>query len=305
MRAIVHDPSATHGLRLTEVADPRAAPDQALVAVEAVSLNSGETRYVAEMRAPGEVPGWDAAGTVLEPAADGSGPSAGARVIGFDWAGGWAQRRAIDARELAVVPDTVGLGDAATLPCAAVTALRALRPLGDVLGRRVLVTGASGGVGRFAVQLAARAGAHVLAAVGSPARGEGLREIGAAEVVVGTDGVDADLHGVIDNVGGALLTAAFAHLAPGGLALAVGSSSGEQFALDLEAERRRAGGTRLQIMTRGTDSAADLALLLDLLAAGTLDPHVGLRTSWENLDDAVDALFGRRVAGKVVLDVDA
>ena len=58
-------------------------------------------------------------------------------------------------------------------------------------------------------------------------------------------------------------------------------------------------------MTRGTDSAADLTLLLTMLATGTLDPHIGLRAPWDDLDDAVDALFGRRVAGKVVLDVGA
>ena len=203
MRALVHDPSAPFGLARAEVAEPVPDPHQALVAVEAVSLNSGEVRYVAEMYAPGVVPGWDSAGTVVQPAADGSGPPEGARVAGFDWRGGWAERRAIPAGELAVVPDGVELGAAATLPCAAVTALRALRPLGDVLGRRVLVTGASGGVGRFAVALAARAGAHVVASVGSLGRGEGLREAGAAEVVVGVDGVDAPFAGVIDNVGGA------------------------------------------------------------------------------------------------------
>lgn len=76
--------------------------------------------------------------------------------------------------ELAVLPDAVDTGTAAALPVAGVTALRALRGLGPLLGRRVLITGASGGVGRFAVQLAARAGAHVIAAVGSAARGAGL-----------------------------------------------------------------------------------------------------------------------------------
>ena len=86
--------------------------------------------------------------------------------------------RAVDVGELAVVPDEVELAAAAAVPVAGVTALRALRRLGSVVGRRVLITGASGGVGRFAVQLAAQAGAHVVAAVGSPARGEGLDDVG-------------------------------------------------------------------------------------------------------------------------------
>ncbi|MDL5157841.1 zinc-binding dehydrogenase [Actinomycetospora termitidis] len=305
MRALVHDPAARVGLALAEVAEPEPAADEALVAVGAVSLNAGETRYVAQMRAPGEVPGWDAAGVVVRAAADGSGPPVGARVVTFGWGGAWAERRAVPIAETALVPDGVDLGDAATLPVAGVTALRALRGLGNVLGRRVLVTGASGGVGRFAVQLAAAMGAEVVAAVGAPARGEGLREIGATEIVHGEEleGLTADVAGVVDNVGGPLLARAFARLEPGGVVQAVGSSSEQPLVLDLEAERRRAGGTRLEIMTRGADSAADLTALVGLLAAGRLDPHVGLRRPWTDYEETVDALLGRRVAGKVVLDV--
>lgn len=84
-----------------------------------------------------------------------------------------------------MLPDDVDFGSAAALPVAAVTALRAVRALGPVVGRRILITGASGGVGRFAVQLAALAGAHVVAVVGSPERGTGLPELVDAEVVVG------------------------------------------------------------------------------------------------------------------------
>lgn len=305
MRALVHDPSARVGLAFAEVAGPEPAAHEALIAVSAISLNAGETRYVAQMTRPGGVPGWDAAGVVTTAAADGSGPPAGTRVVTFGWNGAWATHRAVSTGELAVVPDDVALGDAATLPVAAVTALRALRPLGNLLGRRVLVTGASGGVGRFAVQLAAAMGADVVAAVGSPDRAAGLVEIGAVEIVHGPalTGLTGPVAGIIDNVGGPLLANAFAQLEPGGLALAVGSSSEQPLVLDLEAERRRAGDTRLQIMIRGADSAADLRILVGLLAQGSLDPHVGLRLPWESFEEAVDALLGRRVAGKVVLDV--
>jgi NADPH:quinone reductase len=305
MRALVHDPAGRNGLAFAEVDEPAPAGGEAVIAVAAVSLNAGETRYLAQMCRPGDVPGWDAAGTVVAAAADGSGPPPGTRVVTFGWRGAWATRRAVATTELAVVPDAVDLGEAATLPVAAVTALRALRPLGSVLGRRVLVTGASGGVGRFAVQLAAAMGAEVVAAVGSPARGAGLAEIGAAEIVHGPDltGLTGDVAGIVDNVGGAVLARAFSRLAPGGIAQAVGSSSEQPLVLDLEAERRRAGGTRLEIMTRGADSADDLAALVGLLAAGTLDPPVGLRAPWSEVGDAVEALLDRRVAGKVVLDV--
>src|SRR5262245_2478226 len=165
MRAIVYDPGAPHGLRPSMAPDPVPGPHEALVEVHAIALNFGEVAFLAERRQPGEVIGWESAGVVLEAAADGSGPPAGARVAGFGPAGGWAERRAMSVDELAVVPDAIELGAAAAVPVAGMTALRALRALGPVTGRRILVTGASGGVGRMAVQLAARAGAHVIAAV--------------------------------------------------------------------------------------------------------------------------------------------
>lgn len=306
MKALLVDDAARTGLVLVqEVPEPQPGPAEALVGVQAVSLNAGETRYLRQMFHTGEIPGWDAAGVILAAAADGSGPPAGTRVVTFGWRGAWATRRAVATAELAVIPDRVDLGDAATLPVAAVTALRALRPAGNLLGRRVLVTGASGGVGRFAVQLAAGMGAEVVAGVGNPARAEGLAQIGASEIVYGEhlEGLTSDVAIVIDNVGGPLLARAFARLEPGGLAQAVGSSSGQPFVLDLESERRRAGGTRLQIMSRGAHSAADLSILVEMLAAGRLDPHIGLRTDWADHAAAVDALLDRRVAGKVVLDV--
>ena len=303
MRALVHDPGAPGGLRLADAPDPRPGPAEALVEVGATSLNFGELAFMAERRAPGEVPGWDAAGVVVRAAADGSGPPAGARVVTFSPSGAWARLRAVPTDELAEVPDGVDLGAASALPVAGVTALRALRRLGPVLGRRVLVTGASGGVGRFAVQLGARAGARVVAAVGSPARGEGLRELGAAEVVVGLEGVEGRVAGAIDNVGGPQLAQALALLEPGGLVLSVGQASLQPTTIDFEATRMRSGGARIEAFTVGTGFGPDLAVLVELLAAGALDPQIGWRGPWERVAEAVAALLGRRVRGKAVLDV--
>ena len=75
MRALVHDPGVAHGLRLGEAPDPRPGAGQALVRVEATSLNFGEVAFLADHVGSGEVAGWDAAGTVITPAADGSGPA--------------------------------------------------------------------------------------------------------------------------------------------------------------------------------------------------------------------------------------
>ncbi|WP_242905761.1 zinc-binding dehydrogenase [Actinomadura terrae] len=303
MRALVHDPDAPQGLRIGEVADPRPERGQAVVEVRAVSLNFGEVADLALRTEPGGVSGWDAAGVVVEAAADGSGPEVGSRVVTWGPAGAWAQLRAVDTAKLVTVPDTVDLGVASALPVAGVSALQALRGLGPVIGRRILVTGASGGVGRYAVQLGALAGAHVIAAVGSPERGTGLAELGAAEVVVGLDNVTEPVFGVLENVGGALLAQAYGLLADGGIVQSIGHASGGSTMIDFEAARHR--GSRLRIEAYRLDWAfgPDLTYLLQLLDQGRLDPQIGWRGSWDRVAEAAAALLERRIRGKAVLDV--
>ncbi|MDF5751177.1 zinc-binding dehydrogenase [Spongiactinospora sp. TRM90649] len=133
---------------------------------------------------------------------------------------------AVPTDAVAEVPTGVDLADAAALPMAGVTALRTVRSR-DILGRRVLITGAAGGVGRYAVQLAALGGAHVIASVGSPARAQGLAELGASQVVVGLTGIDRPIDLILDKVGGPQLAAAWALLAEGGVIRTIGSASEE------------------------------------------------------------------------------
>jgi len=304
MRAEIYDPQARANLRLADVDEPAAAESEAVIQVRATALNFGEVHFLDRMRKPGEVPGWDAAGVVVQAAADGSGPPVGSRVVGFHGAGGWAQRRTVPTENLAILPDSVEFGPAAALPVAGVTALQALRRLGPVVGRRVLITGASGGVGRFAVQLAARAGAHVVAAVGSEARGAGLRDLGAAEVVVGLADITEPVLGVLDNVGGQLLAEAFSLVGDGGSAQSIGMASNQPTTIDFEAERLSGAQKSLEPFTVRTPFGADLGHLVALLAAGEIDPQIGLRSSWNEVSDAAAALLDRRVAGKAVLDVD-
>jgi NADPH2:quinone reductase len=301
MRALVVDPAAPAGLRLGEAPDPVPGPGQVLVDVRHTSLNYGEAASAANQE-PGTVLGWDASGIVAEPAADGTGPAAGTAVVSFGAAGGWAQRRAVSVGELAVVPDTVDLGRAAALPVAGVTALRALRAAGSLLGRRVLVTGAAGGVGAFAVQLAAIGGAQVIASVGSRSRGEGLTELGARQVVVGLDTVSEPVDVVIENVGGHHLVRAFELLAPGGSLQSIGGTSGEPSAFPPYAT---VGPPKsLNAFTAGDLFGSDLAYLLALLAAGKLRAEVGWQGPWQDAPKAVAALLSRQIRGKAILDVE-
>jgi NADPH:quinone reductase len=305
MRALVYDPDADHGLELGEVPEPDPGPSEARVRVAAMSLNFADVAFLQDRQAPGAVPGFDASGVVIAAAADGSGPPAGTRVVTFGWSGAWAEQRSVDTTEMAIVPDGVDLGIAAAIPVAGVTALRALRQLGSLIGRRVLITGASGGVGRFAVQLAARAGAHVVAVVGSPERGEGLTALGAAEVVVGVDSVSGPVYGALDNVGGRTLAEVFALLEPGGSVQSVGMASLEPTTIDFEQARLRGGDTRIETFAVGPGFGRDLELLVGLVASGQLDPQVGWRGPWEKAADAAAALLGRKVRGKAVLDVSS
>jgi NADPH:quinone reductase len=308
MRALVARPSAPHGLELEEVDPPEPARDEALVEVRAVSLNRGEVRRL-PARAEGSVPGWDVAGVVARPAADGSGPAAGERAVGLVAEGAWAELAAVPTARLAALPDGVSFEAAATLPVAGLTAMRALDVAAPLLGRRVLVTGAAGGVGRVAVQLAHSAGARVTGVVGSSGRGEGLAELGADEVITELAEQGEPFDAILESVGGASLAAALQRVAPRGIVVSFGNSSGAPTTFDVSRFYPRSGarlyGLRVfDELERHGSGGRDLRFLADALAEGRLDPQIGMTASWREPAPALEALIERRVRGKAVLTID-
>jgi len=301
MRALIADRSVTAAVRLADVAEPVVRPGQVLVEVHHVSLNYGDLNDARSGRVPpGGVLGSDLAGTVVRAAAEGGGPAVGARVVALTSAA-FAERAAVEVSALAEVPQSVDLAEAAALPVAGVAALQALRAGGLLEGKRVLVTGASGGVGRFAVQLASQAGAYVIASVGSLSRGQELAEAAADEVVVGLRDVTRPVDLVLDNVGGPQMVAAWELLATGGSLQSIGWTSGEPAVFP--AYSTVGPPKSLTSFLIGGETGADLATLVRLVAVGGLSVEIGWRGSWERVAQAAEALVGRRVNGKAVLDL--
>lgn len=301
MRALVVDHSEAGPVRFADVEEPVPSTGEALVEVRHISLNFGELNYVEQWPA-GAVHGHDASGVVVRAASDGSGPPEGTRVAVGMAPHAWAERVAVGTASLGTVPEGVELADAAALGIAGVTALRVLRTR-SLLARDVLITGASGGVGHFAVQLAALAGARVTALVGSPERAAGLRELGADRVLTDLAGTEERFDLVLDTVGGPVVAQAWSSLAEGGTIHLVGHSSGQETTFPSGA--LFGFGEPRTIATYGdmTPTGGELTDLLGLMAAGRLAAPVGLRGDWRDVGDAVRALFARKVHGKVVLDV--
>lgn len=317
MRALLpaSGPDPEAAVVLGEAAEPEPTEDEIVLAVEAFSVNRGETFQLdgqLDRRWPGWRPGKDVAGTVVRAAADGSGPAVGERVVAHPPAYGWAERVAVRAADTARLPDSVDAVTAAALPLAGLTALRLLRAAGPVAGRRVLLTGASGGVGHYVTELAAASGAAVTVVSATEERAARLLELGAVRAVTKVTEAEGPFDVVLESVGGESLPAALARLAPGGLLVWFGQASRESAVLDFFGFFKGPNQARLAHFdyTRpGPGDAAaggygaDLATLVRLVESGRLHPEIDAVRDWSQTGAAIAALRARRVRGNAVLTV--
>jgi NADPH2:quinone reductase len=307
-------------LEPTEVPDPIAAAGEVVIDVAAADVlwveamirrgHGGEYFRVT----PPYVPGNGVAGVVR---AVGDGVDAGwldRRVAAHTGErGGYAEQTVVAASELSAVPDGLDLRDAAALLHDGPTALALFEGLEIDRGDRVLVVGASGGLGIVAIQLARGRGARVVAVARDERKLERIRElepdalidsedsdwVEQARAALGGAGADA----IIDNIGGSVGEAAFAAIAPGGRFSAHGSPSGRFAAIDpAEAERR---GVTLRGIRDVHFSAAELKRLTEQAlaeaAAGRIRPIIGQTFPLSEAADAHAAIEDRRVFGKTLL----
>lgn len=343
MKAMI--PDGQRSVRLADVAEPVPGPDEAVIKVEAFSVNRGETVLLGKPRDNWR-PGKDIAGTVIAAAADGSGPALGSRVVGHPAAGGWAERVAVDTASLAELADDTSPNgvspkaassestssetassetassestssestssgaaiDAATgaaLPLAGLTALRLLRLTGYPAGRRLLITGASGGVGHYLTELAVAAGAEVTAVSATPERGARLRELGAT-TVTSIEDARGWFDVAMESTGGNNLAAVRRKVRPDGLVIWFGQATGEPVTLDFfdwVADTTGARIVQFDYMRSDRSTGDDLTTLIRLVSQGRLHPELGAVRPWHETPQVIDDIRGRRLRGNAVLTV--
>ncbi|WP_340640802.1 NAD(P)-dependent alcohol dehydrogenase [Nocardioides glacieisoli] len=300
-------------------------PDEVLLAVRAAGVSRGVwhmmtglpyiVRLVGGLRRPRRAtPGMDVCGDVVQLGSRVSGFQLGQRVFGIA-RGSFAEYAVAKASHLTPAPPELTDAQAAVTAESGLTALQALDAAGITtntgVGCRVLVVGAAGGVGSFAVQLAALSGAEVTA-VCSGSKAAFTADLGAARII-DYRVTDPLLQGtrydvILDVAGGRKLSDLRASLAPRGTLVFVGNESGAKWTGGFERPfayqvRMALRSQRFVNLLVRTDSA-DLARLADLASRGGLRPRIHASFPLAGVRDALEELTSGSTAGKIALRID-
>ena len=308
-------------LDIKEIDKPIVGEDEALVQVHAASIHIGDyytiggLPYVmrpmfAAMRAKNRVPGTDIAGIVESVGANVTQLKTGDEVFG-SYKGAFAEYVAFPEKSLALKPTNLTFEEASAVGVSALAALHAIRDHGKVQpGQRVLITGASGGVGTFAVQIAKALGAEVTG-VCSTRNVEMVRSIGADHVIDYTQGDFTEGEDrydlILDNVGNHSLSDTRKALTPNGKLLANGAPVGGWFGGIKDP--LMAFASSLFIKQQGKPFLSmpkpeDLVTLRDFAEAGTIKPIIDKAYSLSDTLDAVAHVGEGHAQGKTVITVE-
>ena len=321
MRTIVQDSyGSSDVLRLDDLPRPDIKDDQVLVRVHAAGLDRGTwhlmtgtpyaVRLVMGLRRPKQpVPGRDVAGVVEEVGAAVAGFAPGDEVFGMG-DGTFAEYAAVRADRLASKPANLSFEEAAVVSISAVTALRALTEVGHVAaGQRVLVTGSSGGVGSYAVQLAKAMGAEVTGEA-STAKLDFVRSLGASHVVDYTKDDFADgsrRYDLIVDVGGNPSVSRLRRaLTPTGTAVIVGGEGSGQLTgmgRQLRALLTSPFVRQRLAMVMSKEQASDLEVLRPFLESGQVRPSVDQVFALDQAREAMRRLETGEARGKIAISV--
>ncbi|MEL6978311.1 MAG: zinc-binding dehydrogenase [Pseudomonadota bacterium] len=334
MRAVMFD---DHGpfenLKLTEAPDPVAGDGECLVRVKAVSLNGFDPmvmRGIPGLKTPlPMIPGADIAAEIvaLGPGVDAGLFAEGQRVavqpnrpngmMGETLRGGLCEFLAVPTDYLIPVPDAVSDVHAACLPTAYATAYRMLHSRGAVAaGEKILILGASGGVGTCCIQLAKRAGLEVIAVTSRADKAEKLIAIGADHAIDASQedyvewvkraygkprayGASGGVDVCVNYSGGADWTKCFRTVKRGGRILTCGATAG----YDPKTDIRYIWSFEYSIIGSNGWARADHVAMLDIIARGELDPVVDRVAPMSEIQSAMRDLYERKIVGKVVLTV--
>ncbi|MBA4166023.1 MAG: zinc-binding dehydrogenase [Chitinophagaceae bacterium] len=250
---------------------------------------------------------------VEQAAADGSSPKGGARVFGVLPQGSWAEYIVARGGLMAEIPQGVSNAQAAAIPVAAVTAQACLETAGPLLGRRVLITGAAGGLGRYGCQLASIADANVYAISRRAELPDLLKQDGVKPAGIFATMAEAKAAGkydlIVETIGGESLAIALTILADGGVCANCGNSSGQPTVFDARDFYLMKTNTRLQSVWLGQDimsanCTSKLSRLIDLVRDGRLKTPIDAILPWSDFKEAAARLLNGGVNGKIILSVE-